>query len=303
MKHTIKLLTLAAILTAVFGLTGCPGPVNNYIEPEYVITVNVTNGTAEYPTTAKAGDSVTITATANEGFVFDGASSAFDIPSCDLSSDRKVITWNLVMPASDVTINVVFKTVEDNTTVDDGNSDGEDENPTDEGNDDTESGDEPEQTPEDNDPVDEGDDSDNNDVENGGDEETTQWTYVAGGCDDPNCPNELRYQYNGENDYQISAYVYSSKEDAQNSENERVLYFSFPHDTAGISQIVIGNNDPKITIDNLIQMKNGYVGKTVKYFAYESNDFTTQIDDFEYENWSEKLEDLDSGSPIYIVIK
>ena len=33
MKHTIKLLTLAAILTAVFGLTGCPGPVNNYIEP------------------------------------------------------------------------------------------------------------------------------------------------------------------------------------------------------------------------------------------------------------------------------
>ncbi len=32
MKHTIKLLTLAAILTAVFGLTGCPGPVNNYID-------------------------------------------------------------------------------------------------------------------------------------------------------------------------------------------------------------------------------------------------------------------------------
>lgn len=35
MKHTIKLLTLAAILTAVFGLTGCPGPVNNYIEPPH----------------------------------------------------------------------------------------------------------------------------------------------------------------------------------------------------------------------------------------------------------------------------
>lgn len=35
MKHTIKLLTLAAILTAVFGLTGCPGPVNNYIEPTH----------------------------------------------------------------------------------------------------------------------------------------------------------------------------------------------------------------------------------------------------------------------------
>ena len=30
MKHTTKLLTLAATLVAVIGLTGCPGPVNNY---------------------------------------------------------------------------------------------------------------------------------------------------------------------------------------------------------------------------------------------------------------------------------
>ena len=35
MKHTIKLLTLVAVLTAVFGLTGCPGPVNNYVEPTH----------------------------------------------------------------------------------------------------------------------------------------------------------------------------------------------------------------------------------------------------------------------------
>lgn len=113
MKHTIKLLTLAFMLATILTLTGCPGPVNNYIEPpvvpEYTITVNVTNGTAEYPATAKAGDNVTITATAEEGFTFDGASSAFNIPDCSLSSDRKVITWNFSMFAEDVVINVTFK--------------------------------------------------------------------------------------------------------------------------------------------------------------------------------------------------
>lgn len=113
MKHTIKLLTLVFMLATILTLTGCPGPVNNYIEPpvvpEYTITVNVTNGTAEYPAKAKAGDPVTITATAEEGFTFDGASSAFDIPDCSLSSDRKVITWNFSMFAEDVVINVAFK--------------------------------------------------------------------------------------------------------------------------------------------------------------------------------------------------
>ncbi|MBP3743624.1 MAG: hypothetical protein J6J00_11640 [Treponema sp.] len=33
MKHTIKLLTLAFMLATILTLTGCPGPVNNYIEP------------------------------------------------------------------------------------------------------------------------------------------------------------------------------------------------------------------------------------------------------------------------------
>lgn len=33
MKHTIKLLTLAFMLATIVTLTGCPGPVNNYIEP------------------------------------------------------------------------------------------------------------------------------------------------------------------------------------------------------------------------------------------------------------------------------
>ena len=119
MKHTIKLLTLAFMLAAILTLTGCPGPVNNSpVVPEYTITVNVTHGTAEIvtngtpaenPAKAKAGDTVTITATAEEGFIFDGASSAFNIPDCSLTSDGTVITWNFSMFTEDVVINVTFK--------------------------------------------------------------------------------------------------------------------------------------------------------------------------------------------------
>lgn len=146
------------------------------------------------------------------------------------------------------------------------------------------------------------------------DEQATISRFVAGGYDgdipaEVENPETYRYEHTKEDDYQIMAYVYSSKEDAQNSENERVLYFSFPNDTTGIPQIVIGNNGPKITIDNLIQMKNGYVGKTVKYFAYERQRFTTQIYAYEYSGSSKYLTDLEnkdlsnSGSPIYIVIE
>ena len=35
MKHTIKLLTLVFMLATILTLTGCPGPVNNYIEPAH----------------------------------------------------------------------------------------------------------------------------------------------------------------------------------------------------------------------------------------------------------------------------
>ena len=117
MKHTIKLLTLAFTLAAILTLTGCQGPVNTVV-PEYTITVNVTHGTAEIvtngtpaenPAKAKAGDTVTITATAEEGFIFDGASSAFNIPDCSLTRDGTVITWNFSMFTEDVVINVTFK--------------------------------------------------------------------------------------------------------------------------------------------------------------------------------------------------
>lgn len=141
------------------------------------------------------------------------------------------------------------------------------------------------------------------------DEQAEISRFVAGGYDGDDIPTNIlnqdpyRYYYNGEDDYQISAYVYSSKEDAQKGENEKVLYFSFPNNTTDIPQIVIENSGPKININDLIQMKNGYIGKTVKYFAYEPHNFLVQIDDYEYINNRKKLKDLDDDSPVYIVIE
>ena len=64
-------------------------------------------------------------------------------------------------------------------------------------------------------------------------------TFIAGGCDKCGA-----YKHNKEDDYQIMAYVYSSVEDAkkdEKGENARVLYFSFPKNTADIPQIVTIN--------------------------------------------------------------
>lgn len=78
--------------------------------PTYKITVTATNGTVSLSKNeAKAGEKVTITATADSGYVFDNASSALSIPDCKVSDDKKSITWNLTMPEKDVTINVTFK--------------------------------------------------------------------------------------------------------------------------------------------------------------------------------------------------
>lgn len=100
------------------------------------------------------------------------------------------------------------------------------------------------------------------------------------------------------------AYVYSSEEDALNDKNERVLYFSFPNDTTGIPQIAIGEYGPEITINNLIQMKSGYVGKTVKYFAQDSNNLIACINyNSKYEEYPLSLTELKQYLPIYIVIE
>ena len=131
-------------------------------------------------------------------------------------------------------------------------------------------------------------------------------TFIAGGCDKPNCP--LRYYYANKDDYQIMVYVYSSVKDAKKDEkgkNGRVLYFSFPNDTTDIPQIVIGQNGPEIIIDNLIQMKSGYVGKTVKYFDFYSHHSLLENIDNEWVYPGERipLKNLDNNSSISIVVE
>lgn len=248
MKHTIKLLTLAFMLATILTLTGCPGPVNNYIEPpvwdDGVVTTEPTcteEGVKTY--TCSNGETRTET-----------------IPALG-HNFGEWSNWT-------TTIEVAY------------DHDGEKEH--------------------------------THTCTRCGHSETEKVTvsrFVAGGYDGNDVSTEnaetYRYQYNGENDYQISAYVYSSVEDALADENNKeVLYFSFPNDTTGFSQIVIGNNGPKITIDNLVQMKNGYVGKTVEYFAYDYNTLLENINtSFNYPKDSELLTGLDSGSPIYIVIE
>ena len=78
--------------------------------PTYTIKVNATNGTASYPKTAKAGEKVTITATADSGYVLDNATNAFAIPDTKVSDDKTIVTFTFEMPEKDVTINVTFKT-------------------------------------------------------------------------------------------------------------------------------------------------------------------------------------------------
>lgn len=120
-------------------------------------------------------------------------------------------------------------------------------------------------------------------------------TFIAGGCDE--CGT---YEHNKEDDYQIMAYVYSSEEDALNDKNERVLYFSFPNDTTGIPQIDIREYGPVIILDDLIQMKSGYAGKTVKYFNLNSLQYLLED---EYQGDPKLLTELKQYSSIYIVIE
>lgn len=203
MKHTIKSLTVAITLAAILTLTGCPGPVNTIdpvVVPEYKITVNVTHGTAEYPTTAKAGDPVTITATAEEGYTIYGVASAFTISDYSVTNNGTVINLNFSMVTEDVVINMAFRDVSEETPY--------------------------------------------------------MLTYIAGGCDDPNCPNELRYQYNGEDDYKTSLSIYSSEED---TEPIQTLYFSFEKDSLSkYSEIEIDDEGVWIKLSSLLQMKPNY---------------------------------------------
>lgn len=143
------------------------------------------------------------------------------------------------------------------------------------------------------------------------DEQAEISRFVAGGYDgdipeDTANPEEYRYEYREEDDYQIMAYVYSSEDDALNDKNETVLYFSFPNEITDIPQIVTVDGLDGclfITIDDLIQMKNEYIGKTVKYFDFAGySDFLNNIKD-KIKHPREDLILLTSLKRIYIVVE
>ena len=74
--------------------------------PTYAVTVTTDgNGTATADVSnAKAGDTVTVTITPNEGYVYDSATGADD-----WTYDEATGTGTFTMPASDVTISVTFR--------------------------------------------------------------------------------------------------------------------------------------------------------------------------------------------------
>ena len=266
MKHTIKLLTLAAILTAVFGLTGCPGPVNNYIEPEYTITVkNAENGVVETDKTlAKVGETVTLTITPNSSYELE------NITVNDVALSGEGNTRTFTMPAEDVVINVTFKeVVEDNTTVDDGNSEDE-------------TTEEPEQTiPEDttDDTTTEDTEEESTDVENGESEEDIQ--YDAAGGYDGELPDGVDYikHFQYEDGYKIELNVCTSEEYDNAGDDKTTVsfskkYISFPNNIE-ILKTILGRDNIVIDEEEGLILSFGEIFKQkLKYskITFVSND-------------------------------
>lgn len=314
MKHTIKLLTLVFMLAAILTLTGCPGPVNTIEPPVWddgVVTTEPTCTTEGVKTyTCSNGETRTETIPALGHDMGDkweitknptctekgsktrkcshcGETETVEIDALGHDWEEIITDKTKVATCTENGI-AVYKcktcgAIEERTVSKLGHNFGEwtvttEETCTTDG-------------------------TKKRVCSRCGHEETeiifTHHTFIAGGCDKCGA-----YEHNKEDDYQIKAYVYSSVEDAKKGENERVLYFSFPNDTTGIPQIVTINAGLAINLDDLIQMKNKYIGNTVKYVGFEQNDFPIQIDTCKYMKDPYPLTDLENnGRQIYIVIE
>ena len=118
-------------------------------------------------------------------------------------------------------------------------------------------------------------------------------TFIAGGCDICGA-----FEHNATADYQITAYVYSSVEDVD-TDNYTTLYFSFPANVVGNEYITFDGEDPQITIDDLIHLKDGYGNKSVLYYCPDLGSLLNK----EYKHTSKFLKNLDTDSPVYIVLE
>ena len=121
-------------------------------------------------------------------------------------------------------------------------------------------------------------------------EKVTVSRFVAGGYDgdipaETENPEEYRYQYKEEDDYQIEIHVYTNIEDHRYGTNKEVLYFSFSASTE-IS---------KISLISLIHMKSNYTTKTVSYLITGT---VAEKDENLY-----SMIDLETGSPIPIIVE
>lgn len=96
---------------------------------------------------------------------------------------------------------------------------------------------------------------------------TISW-FVAGGHDgNEENAETYRYQYNGEDDYQISLSIYSSEEDTKPI---KTLYFSFEKDSLSDYSEIEFNNGYWIKLSSLLQMKPEYYNCEVKKFKGNS---------------------------------
>ena len=104
------------------------------------------------------------------------------------------------------------------------------------------------------------------------DEQATISRFVAGGYDgdipaETENPETYHYQYNKEDDYQISLSIYSSEEDTKPI---KTLYFSFEKDILSNYSEIEFNNGYWIKLSSLLQMKPEYYNCEVKKFKGNS---------------------------------
>lgn len=99
-------------------------------------------------------------------------------------------------------------------------------------------------------------------------EKVTVSRFVAGGYDgdiptDIENPETYRYQYNEEDDYQISLSICSSEEDTKPI---KTLYFSFNNDSLSNYSEIEFDNGYWVKLSSLLQMKPNYYNCEVKKF-------------------------------------
>lgn len=270
MKRTIKLLTVVITLSTILTLTGCPGPVNTIEPPVWddgVVTTEPTCTTEGVKTyTCSNGETRTETIPALGHDMGDWGEWVVTVQPTTTSVGKKIRTRTCKREGCnhseswEEAVPMLISNDPSDTSNDDTSNDSEDTNNT--------------------------------------TEETQEHrhNYVAGGCDDIEC--DEHYEFNNEEDYQIEFRIVNNETDMINKMNVvTTLYFSYSKNVSPNEYDYIYlsmQNKPKVNLNDLIKLKEGYTNKKVKYYIST---------EWEYNGDRELLEKLDTNSPIYIVIE